>query len=327
VFNLKSVINLLDRFFPLLTPTFLTLGLVLGASVGQYVGLVPWLFALATFIGSLKIDFNAFLGTIKKPKGILVVMFILRILMPLVSLLTGRLLFPNDIYTQTGLLLFGLLPVAINSVLWTVITKGNVSLTLSVVLLDTILTPIVLPLSVLLLTGASIELDTFGMMRSLLLMVVLPSIIGMSLNQFTKGEFGRKWSVKSAPFAKIFLLAVILINGGNIRRYFPPIDFRLITIMLSIMLLAVIGYCISWFLARWMKLPDEDVKAVVFSGGMRNMSTGVVIAVAHFPPGAAIPIISGIFFQQIVCATIAKLIENFYEKKEVKTNDMVEQEA
>ena len=315
MFVLKSFVRLLDKFFPFLTPTFLTLGLLLGARAGQFVGVVPWLFALATFIGSLKIDFNAFLGTIKKPKGILVVMLILRILMPVVSLVFGLIFFPNDIYTQTGLLLFGLLPVAINSVLWTVITKGNVSLTLSVVLLDTILTPIVLPLSVLLLTGASIELDTLGMMRSLLLMVVIPSIVGMSLNQFSKGEFGKKWSVKLGPFAKIFLLAVIFINGGNIRRYFPPVDFRLVMIMMSIMALAVIGYAISWLLARWMKLPDADVKAVIFSGGMRNMSTGVVIAVAHFPPGAAIPIITGIFFQQLVCAAIAKLIESYYEKK------------
>jgi len=316
---LKTFVKYLDKYFPFMTPTFLTFGLLLGATVGRFAGIVPWLFALATFIGSLKIDFNAFISTVKKPKGILVVMFILRIIMPLVALVFGRLVFPNNVYTQTGLLLFGLLPVAINSVLWTVITKGNVSLTLSVLLLDTLLIPFILPFSVLLFTGASIDLDTFGMMRSLLLMVVLPSIAGMTLNQVTKGEFGKKWSAKIGPVAKICLLSVIFINGGNIRRYFPPIDLNLILIMLSITTLAVSGYMISWFIARWMKLPDDDVKAVVFTGGMRNMSTGVVIAVAHFPPGAAIPIVTGIFFQQMVCALIAKLIENYYDKKETQT--------
>lgn len=319
MFSLKQFVKIFDRIFPFLTPVFLTLGLILGNDVGQFVGIVPWLFALATFIGSLKIDFDAFLETVKKPKGILIVMLILRILMPVIALLFGRLFFPNDVYTQTGLLLFGLLPVAINSVLWTVIIKGNVSLTLSVVLLDTVLAPLVLPLSILLLTGASIDLDTVGMMRSLLFMVVVPSLAGMTLNQLTKGAFGKKWSVKLAPFAKVSLLLVILINGGNIRRYFPPVDFRLLMIMFSITLLAIIGYVISWRLAKWLKLPEADVKAVVFSGGMRNMSTGVVIAVAYFPAGAAIPIVTGIFFQQIVCATIAKLIENYYEKRQLET--------
>ena len=308
-------VKYLDKFFPLMTPTFLTLGLLMGMRVGQFVAIVPWLFALATFVGSLKIDFNAFITTVKRPKGMLVAMLILRVLMPVVALGFGRLLFPHDVYTQTGLLLFGLLPVAINSVLWTVITKGNVSLTLSVLLLDTMLIPIVLPFSVLLLTGASIELDTFGMMRSLLLMVVLPSLAGMTLNQITHGEFGRRWSVKVGPVAKICLLSVIFINGGNIRRYFPPFDFNLLLIMLSISLLAIIGYAISWLLATWLKFPDDDVKAIVFTGGMRNMSTGVVIAVAHFPAGAAVPIATGIFFQQIICAIIAKLIESHYDKK------------
>ena len=312
---MKVVIQFLDKYFPFLTPTFLVLGLTLGDEIGKYVGVVPWLFAGATFIGSLKIDFNAFLKTVKRPKGIFVVMLILRILMPVVALVFGLIFFPNDLYTQTGLLLFGLLPVAINSVLWTVITKGNVSLTLSVVLLDTILSPIVLPFSILILTGASIEFDTIGMMRSLLFMVVFPSLIGMSLNQLTKGEFGKRWSMKLAPFAKVTLLLVIFINGGNIRQHFPPVDFQLFTIMLSITSLAVLGYILSWKLAKWLKLSEADVKAVVFSGGMRNMSTGVVIAVAYFPPAAAIPIVTGIFFQQIVCATIAKLIEHYYAKR------------
>ena len=289
---------------------------MLGDAVGGYVGLVPWLFAVATFIGSLKIDFNAFLATIKRPKGILVVMLILRVIMPLVALGFGWLFFPGDVYTRTGLLLFGLLPIAINSVLWTVITKGNVSLTLSAVLLDTILTPVVLPFSILVLTGASIDFDTVGLMMSLLLMIVLPSLVGMSLNQLTKGEFGKQWSATLAPFAKIAFLAVIFINGGNIRRYFPPISWELLTIMLSITFLAVIGYVISWKLAKLLKLAEADVKAVVFSGGMRNMSTGVVIAVAYFPPRAAIPIVTGIFFQQIVCATIAKRLERYYQKQE-----------
>ena len=318
---MKGLLRFLDKYFPVLTPVFLTLGLLLGEGIGRYVGIVPWLFAGATFIGSLKIDFNAFLETIKKPKGILVVMVILRILMPVVALIFGWIFFPNDIYTQTGLLLFGLLPVAINSVLWTVMTKGNVSLTLSVVLLDTIISPIVLPFSILFLTGASIDLDTMGMMRSLLFMVVLPSLAGMSLNQFTKDKksisdgLGKKWSSKLTPIAKMAFLSVILINGGNIRRHFPPINLRLMVIMLSITFLAMLGYVISWYLAKWIKLSDSDVKAVVFSGGMRNMSTGVVIAVAYFPPAAAIPIVTGIFFQQIVCATIAKLLEKYYENR------------
>ena len=308
------LIRLLDKYFPVLTPTFLLLGLALGSSVGEFSVIVPVLFAGATFIGSLKIDFKSFLQTARRPKGIIGAMLILRLLMPIIALLFGRMVFPNDIYTQTGLLLFGLLPVAISSVVWTMMVKGNIALTLSVLLLDTILTPIMLPASVLLITGTSIDFDAIGMMMSLLFMVVVPSLVGMSLNQFTNGSFGEKWSAKLGPFAKIFLLMVITINGGNIRQYFPPISVHLLAIIMSIVVLSVTGYLISWLVAKVLKLPDADARAVVFAGGMRNMSTGVVIAVAYFPPAAAIPIVTGIFFQQIVCAMIAKLLERYYDR-------------
>jgi len=279
------LIRFLDKYFPILTPLSLIIGLLIGASIGQFVSIVPVLFAGMTFIGSLKIDFNTFLQTVKQPKGILLTMLILRVLMPIIAVMFGRILFPQNIYTQTGLLLFGLLPVGVNSVLWTVITKGNVALTLSVVLLDTMLSPFLLPLSVLLLTGTSIEIDPFGIASSLFLMVVLPSIAGMTLNQVTKGDFGQKYSVKLAPLAKLLLISVIMINGGNVRYYFPPLSLSLVAIIMSIGTLAIIGYLISWWLAKAFKLPEQDIKAVVFAGGMRNMSTGVVIAVVHFTSG------------------------------------------
>jgi len=313
---MKFIVRFLDKHFPFMTPTFLTIGLLAGAYAGQFVGIVPFLFAIATFLSSLKIDLGTFVETVKKPKGILVVLFILRIIMPLVALIVGIIIFPNDVYTQTGLLLFALLPVAINSIIWTVISKGNIALSLSVLFIDTLMIPLILPLSVLFFTGESIEFDTWGLMRSLLFMVVIPSLLGMFVNQATKGEFTKKWNPHLTPIAKIFMLIVIFINGGNIRRHFPPINGRLLLIMFSISLLCVAGYLISWYIASKFKFDDQDVKAIVFTGGMRNMSTGLVIAVAHFPPAAAIPIVSGIFFQQMICACIAKLIEIHYDKKE-----------
>ena len=294
------------------------MGLMIGGHIGQFAAVVPFLFAGMTFIGSLKIDYATFVQTIKRPKGIFTAMLILRVLMPAIALLFGRTFFPQNIYTQTGLLLFGLIPVGVNSVLWTVITKGNVALSLSVVLLDTLLSPIILPFSVLLLTGANIDIDTMGIAISMLLMVVLPSIAGMTLNQWTKGEFGTKYSGKLAPLGKILLLTVIMINGGSVRSYFPPMSLSLLGIMMSIAMLAVTGYFLSWGMTKLLKLPDQDAKAVVFSGGMRNMNTGVVIALAHFPPAAAIPIISGILFQHAVCAVMSKLLERYYDKPEIE---------
>ena len=299
-------------------PVWLLVGMFLGDLIIDFHGFIPWIFAIVTFIGALRIDFDSFTQTIRKPKSIILVMSILRILMPLWALLLGMIIFPGNIYTRTGLLLFALIPVGVNSVIWTVMYKGNISLTLSVVLLDTVLSPLVLPFSILLLTGASIELDTASMMLSLLQMIVIPSIIGMAINQLTKGELPKKWNAKLAPFSKIGMLVVVMINGAVVSDYFTAIDLHLVMIMGSIILLALSGYTMAWNLAKLLKLSEADTKAAVFSGGARNVSTGVVIAVAYFPVAVAIPVVIGILFQQLVCATVAKLLEKYFDKEERK---------
>jgi len=309
VVTLKALIRLIDKNFPLLVPLGLLLGMFLGDLIVDFRVFIPWIFALVTFIGALRIDFDSFKRTIEKPKPIILVMSILRVLMPLWALLLGMIIFPGNIYTRTGLLLFALIPVGVNSVIWTVMYKGNISLTLSVVLLDTLLSPLVLPFSILLLTGASIELDTAGMMLSLLQMIVIPSIIGMAINQLTKGELPKKWNAKLAPLSKIGLITVVMINGAVVSDYFTAIDLQLLMIMGSIILLAASGYTMAWNLAKLLKLSEADMKAAIFSGGARNVSTGVVIAVAYFPVAVAIPVVTGILFQQLVCATVAKMLE------------------
>lgn len=71
--------------------------------------------------------------------------------------------------------------------MWVGMSRGNTALCLSVVLLDTLLSPVVIPLTMKLLVGSVVELDTWGMMRDLLLMVALPALAAMVLYQLTKG--------------------------------------------------------------------------------------------------------------------------------------------
>lgn len=308
------LIKLIDKNFPLLIPLMLMTGMLLGDLIVDFRVWVPWIFAFVTFIGALRIDFDSFKQTIKKPKPMIGVLSILRLFMPLWALLLGRFIFPGYIDTQIGLLLFALIPVGVNSVLWTVLHQGNVALTLSVVLLDTLLSPLLLPLSVLLLTGVPIRLETAGLMMSLLQMVVLPSLVGMMVNQLTKGVLFKKWHRKLIPVSKMGLLTVMMINGSTVRDDFTTVDLQWVGVMVSIVFLAVSGYTMSWYLAKLLKLGEADTKAVVFSGGMRNISAGIVIAVAYFPAAVAVPMVTGVFFQQMVCVTVAKWLKRHYHK-------------
>ena len=309
---MSVIAKFVTKYFPFLVPLSLLVGILLGSIVVFEHWLSSLAFAIVTFTGGLKMNFNAFPEVIKNPKPMLVSLLILRFLMPLWAVLFTMVFFSNDLYTRTGLLLFSVLPVGINSVLWTMMAKGNMPLSLTVLLIDNFLVPFLLPLSILLLTGAHIELDTVGMMINLSLIIALPTFAGILVNQLTKGELTKKYNAKIAVLAKCGIFFVMIVNGTNVREHFMTIDFTFIPIVAAMIFLSLSGYTFSWWLAKTLKFRVNDLKATVFLGGIRNINIGILIAIGYFPTPVSVPIISGVLFQQIVCAFFAnKLLKHF----------------
>ncbi len=124
--------------------------------------------------------------------------------MPLLAMMLGHLAFGDDPYTITGLILGAAIPTGISSFVWVNIYKGNTALTLAIILIDTILAPFAVPGIMSLLVGADVQLDTWAMMQSLFWMIVVPSLIGMVLNEWTKGKIKQVWGPRLGPFSKLY---------------------------------------------------------------------------------------------------------------------------
>ncbi len=150
----------LNRLMPLITPISIIVGVFCGSSLSSFTYLSPWLFAFMTFAGSISLGFRDFLNVLKKPAPLIICLFILH-LVPCRSLLwpSYHLAFPGDAYTITGLILVPAIPTGVSSFVWVSIYKGNIALTLSIILIDTILAPFAVPGVLSLLIGASVKLD------------------------------------------------------------------------------------------------------------------------------------------------------------------------
>ena len=83
------------------------------------------------------------------------------------------------------------IPTGITSFIWVSIHKGNKALTLAIILIDSLLSPFIVPFSLSLIVGQTVEMDVSSMMNGLLFMIVLPSIAAMILNELTKGKLMR----------------------------------------------------------------------------------------------------------------------------------------
>ncbi|CAM3741499.1 bile acid:sodium symporter family protein [Cohnella lubricantis] len=292
----------LERVMPLLTPTAIIVGAICGSRLASLEGLVPWVFAVMTFIGSLKISFLDMLRVLRRPEKLVWLMVILHVLMPVVGWTAGRLFFPDDPYLVTGYVLLFVIPTGVVSVVWVTIYGGNLALTLALILVDTLLSPLVVPASLYVLMGSTVDIQAREMMKGLLWMVVIPSVIGMLLNQGTRGEVNRKWGPPLAPLVKVGLFVVVAINGSTIAHDLRHADARMALLVVVTFGTVILGYLVGWGVPALFRWNHQDAVAVQFNSGMRNLSAGAVIAVQYFPPAVSLPVISGMLFQQLLAA-------------------------
>lgn len=307
----------LEKIMPLITPTSVVLGVLLSVYIKDFTYLIPWIFAFMTFAGSLNSNFKSLSDVVRHPLPIFAAMVLLHILMPIWAWGVGHITFQGDIFTITGIVLGMAIPTGVTSFIWVSIYKGNIPLTLSIILIDTLLSPLIVPYCLSLLIGERIEMDVLGIMQGLVGMIVVPSILGMLLNQLLKGDVTKKLSSTLAPFSKISIGIVVMLNGAVIAPYLKEINLKLISITLVVFFIAVTGYVFSFLIGKLIRSDRDTVVSLTFSGGMRNISAGAVIAVTYFPPAVAVPVVVGMLFQQILASFTGYFMGRYFNKKRI----------
>lgn len=176
---------------------------------------------------------------------------------------------------------------------------------LCLILANTLVAPIFIPLTLAVFLGTELPLDTFGIFMGVFWMVVAPSLAALAINA-TKPAWVDVIHVVGAPFTKLGLLAVILLNSSVAAPYFLALDIKLAMIVATVLALAIIGYLTGLYFAKATGSPKEDQVSMMLLSGMRNIGVGAAIAIVYFPPAATLPVIAGTLFQQILAASFGK---------------------
>lgn len=316
---LNSFNKFMEKWMPLVTPTSLVIGVLLEPYIGKYIFIVPWAFAFMTFSGSLGSGFGEMKKVALNPLPLIIVMFILHVWMPLIAFGVGKLLYANNPYFITGILLVFVVPTGITSLVWVAMYRGNNVLGLSIILIDTLTAPFVIPFSLKLLVGTAVELNTLGMFKDLILMILVPALLAMTLNQLTKGNIKKTLAPKLAPFSKAAIVVVVSLNSTKIAPYFRDFHLVLLGIAITILLLAISGYVWGWLASRIMKSDYADTVAITVNAGMRNIATGAVLASQYFPAAVMFPAMVGTLFQQVLVSFVTAILSKS-EKKKINNN-------
>lgn len=304
---LEKLNTFLQKYIAILTPLSLVLGVLL-ENIGQHLlFLVSWLFAFMTFTGSLNMKFKDVKIFVKHPALILFSIIFLHLLMPLWAYFLATVIFDDHLLT-IGFVLSVAVPIGVSSVIWINMCKGNLPLGLSIILIDTLLSPFIIPAMLYIVSGEKIELDVASLIFNLILMIVLPTILGILVNELSRGEIPKKYGKKLAPFSKLCLFAVVMINSSTIAPYLNDFNVQLISVLLLVLVVAGSGYVFALLIGRYVLKDYSVMTTLVFTGGMRNIAVGVIVATTYFPSKVAMPVVFGMLFQQVLASLFSKLV-------------------
>ena len=304
---LQNLNLFIQRYMPIFPLICIALGVIFADISAKLVFLIPFIFAFMTFGSSLNMRFRDVTVFQKYPKTILFTIAFLHIIMPAWAYFLAEALFDNPLLT-VGFVISVAVPTGVTSLIWVSLCRGNVPLSLAIILIDTLLAPFVLPLLVFVVAGKAIDIDTASIMIDLLWMIVVPSVVAIFVNEWGNQAFNTRLKKNLPLFSKLALFSIITINSSVIAPFIKDFSVELLKVVGLVLVLALSGYALAFLVAHF-AWRDQDTKtSFIFNAGMRNIAVGVVIATSYFPPTVAMPVVLGMLFQQVLASFFAKIV-------------------
>ncbi len=281
-------------------------GIILGALLHDQIiafkPFVPYAFAYMTLSIALGSSYRDFIKAFRQPGLYMVIFFCLHVFLPTLATIITGIFLPNYPELRAGVILGTAIPIGVASTIWVNISKGNPAISLTAVILNTVLSPLIVPLVILVTVGTSVHFDVKDLMHGLLLMIVIPTVIGVTLHDLTGGQIKRKVSFFTGPSTKILLAMVIATNMAAAWNSLHLLQSAIPLVMAVTFSISCSGYLLGYFTGKIMRLSTDLINTFIYTVGMRNITAGLVMALNYFPEITAIPVVFAIMFQQPLAA-------------------------
>ena len=221
-----------------------------------------------------------------RPKDIIIGCLAQFTIMPLLALgLSWAFALPKEL--ALGVILVGCCPGGTASNVITYLAKGDLALSVGMTATSTLLAPLITPLLVWLLAGTMVEVDTIGMLLSIVYVVIAPIAVGLVFQRYLP-----KFTKSIVPYLPAFSSVVIAFVVGIVVSHNAD---RLLVggmiVVLVVMLHNLCGLSLGYIIGRLLGLADSKKRAISIEVGMQNSGLASSLATLHFAafPLATIP--------------------------------------
>ena len=206
--------------------------------------------------------------------------------MPLVALLLAKVFsLPEEL--ALGVILVGCCPGGTASNVITYLAKGDLALSVGMTAVSTLLAPLLTPLLVWLLAGTMVDVDTFGMLQSILYVVIAPIVAGLLCQKFLPA-FTKNVVAYLPAFSSVMIaLVVAIVVSHSADRLLMGGMMVVVVVMLH----NVCGLALGYLVGHLLHQPHAKSVAISIEVGMQNSGLASSLAVLHFAafPLATIP--------------------------------------
>ncbi len=334
----KKRLNPFERYLTLWVGLCMAAGVVLGQALpGLVVALremefgsrsqinVPiavliWLMIIPMM---MKVDFTAIRNVGRRPRGLLVTLFVNWLVKPFSMALIGwlffRVLFANWISPEeanqyiAGVIILAAAPCTAMVFVWSYLTEGDPAYTLvQVSVNDLIMLVLFAPIVRFLVSGASsLSVPFLVLLYSVIAFIVIPLTVGTVARSALIRRHGREWFEKSflprfSPVTIVALLATLVFifafQADNITGRF----FHVVLIAIPILIQVYFNSSLAYGLMRLFRVEHAVAAPGALIGASNFFELAVATAIALFGPGsgAALATVVGVLVEVPVMLSV-----------------------
>jgi ACR3 family arsenite efflux pump ArsB len=185
-----------------------------------------------------------------------------------------------------GLILTGVVPCAGMIVAWTGMAGGNMSLALVITVLSLLAGIVLIPVWMLTLANAYVPVNALGMLKTILMAIVIPLILGnLTRIGLVKWKGQQKFMALKPVFPAISALgmyAVFFISMSAEAVTLVHHPEYLLIIALPLIILYAVLFSAGILCARFGKMNFADMVALTYGVGGKNISIALALSLLFF---------------------------------------------
>ncbi|XHR27867.1 MAG: ACR3 family arsenite efflux transporter [Chthoniobacteraceae bacterium] len=312
----------LGKLAPGITSALSQLEFGRGSQVNIPIAVLIWLMIYPMM---LKVDFTALGGVARKPKGLLVTLFVNWLVKPFSMALLAWVFLQNVFapwiapevaknYTA-GLIILAAAPCTAMVFVWSYLTDGDPVYTLvQVALNDLIMLVAFAPIVMLLCGVAQVVVPSTVLVTSVVVFIVIPLVAGFLTRSVLLKTRGREWfETRFLPIFHPVTIAALLVTlvlifafqAGNLTQRWLAVLLIAVPIVIQVYFNSGLVY----LLMRWLKVEHRVAAPGALIGASNFFELAVAVAITLFGPSspAALATVVGVLVEVPVMLSVCNL--------------------